>query len=578
MTLPESQFDEFRGLLGRLADGTMTPQEIGRLNELLAADARAQQMFADYAMLDACLEMVWTSDERRLPETSEAAEPVAAPLPMIIEGISDLQSPLPTRYPGGSFLYSYAAAVLIVGLGLLIGWAYQVSTPRSDGRGGAEAKLQPAPTEVHPRSEMVSVGRITDMVECHWADPKTEPIGYAHVPLGHKYALASGLMEITYETGAKVILQGPCVYEVDSRAGGYLSLGRLTAKVGKRGEGKEERGDRGGESEEIAASRQSAVSGQQSAISSRRPTISNQQSTISNQQSVSSLSPLPSPLFTVRTPTAKVTDLGTAFGVEVDPSGGSVAHVYEGNVEVCALNRGEAEGTKVVRLGKNESARVVVGKDRVARVVRGAGRPSDFVRHMPKRVRIPMFNTGVNLKNGDRDPHWQLVARSDDPKFKPRPAVVTESGDTRRVANQSDRSQWISAVGSSGAVPDGVVYTFRTTFDLEGMRPSTANLHGRFVVDNHVRAIRLNGHSIAVPPHGHQEFGFFHPFSSNRGFVDGINVLEIDVENGDPQAKAPASMLGLLVELEGSVVTGWPEPPANVLNAKQRQSENREDD
>ncbi len=212
-----------------------------------------------------------------------------------------------------------------------------------------------------------------------------------------------------------------------------------------------------------------------------------------------------------------------------------MAHVYEGKVELSAVDRADGEGTKVVRLGENESARVVVGKDRVARVVRESGRPGDFVRQMPRRVRIKMFNTGMNVKDGDPDPHWLLVARSDNPKFKPRPAVVTECGDTRRVSNQRDRSQWISAASGDVVVPDGVVYTFRTTFDLKGTRPSTAHLQGRFVVDNHVRAIRLNGRSVPVPAHGHREFGFFHPFSSNRGFVEGINVLEIDVENGDPE-------------------------------------------
>ena len=40
-------------------------------------------------------------------------------------------------------------------------------------------------------------------------------------------------MEITYDTGAKVILQGPVTYEVESKDGGYLSLGKLTAKLEK---------------------------------------------------------------------------------------------------------------------------------------------------------------------------------------------------------------------------------------------------------------------------------------------------------------------------------------------------------
>ena len=73
--------------------------------------------------------------------------------------------------------------------------------------------------------------------DCQWSDQKTGTINYAYVPLGRKYALASGLMEITYDSGAHVILQGPCTYQVESKAGGYLSLGRLTATVTKKGEG-----------------------------------------------------------------------------------------------------------------------------------------------------------------------------------------------------------------------------------------------------------------------------------------------------------------------------------------------------
>ncbi len=294
MTLSQPQIDEFRGLLGRLADGPMTQGEIERLNELLAADAQAQQMFADYAMLDACLEMVWTSGEGQAAEASQPADKdsVFGALPLVIDGVPPLHAPLSALSVGGSFLFSYAAAVIIVGVGLLIGWAYQVSIPRSDHRESAEAVARPAPADARTQPETVFVGRVTDMVECRWADPKTATIDYAYVPLGRTYALASGLMEITYDTGGKVILEGPCVYEVESRAGGYFSFGRLTARVGERGEGR-------GKREKIAA---------------------NQQSTINNRQFSSPLSPLLSPLFTIRTPTARVADLGTEFAVEVDRS------------------------------------------------------------------------------------------------------------------------------------------------------------------------------------------------------------------------------------------------------------------
>ena len=39
-------------------------------------------------------------------------------------------------------------------------------------------------------------------------------------------------MEITYDTGAKVVLQGPVTYQAESN-GGYLSLGRVTGKLEK---------------------------------------------------------------------------------------------------------------------------------------------------------------------------------------------------------------------------------------------------------------------------------------------------------------------------------------------------------
>jgi hypothetical protein len=44
-------------------------------------------------------------------------------------------------------------------------------------------------------------------------------------------------MEITYDTGAKAIFQGPVVYEADASASGRLSVGKLTARVEKKAKG-----------------------------------------------------------------------------------------------------------------------------------------------------------------------------------------------------------------------------------------------------------------------------------------------------------------------------------------------------
>ena len=80
------------------------------------------------------------------------------------------------------------------------------------------------------------------MADCRWADPQDRPPQRA-VPLGRKYELASGLMEITYQTGAKVILQGPCTYEVDSASRRLPLAGQADGKSGEgRGQGSGVRG------------------------------------------------------------------------------------------------------------------------------------------------------------------------------------------------------------------------------------------------------------------------------------------------------------------------------------------------
>ena len=86
---------------------------------------------------------------------------------------------------------------------------------------------------------------------------------------------------------------------MDSPAGGFLSLGKLTARVETKGEGGR------GKAEEA----------------------DNQKSEIRNQKSPFPLPPSP---FVVRTPTAIVTDLGTEFGVEVGKRAPRTSHVFRG--------------------------------------------------------------------------------------------------------------------------------------------------------------------------------------------------------------------------------------------------------
>jgi hypothetical protein len=176
---------------------------------------------------------------------------------------------------------------------------------------------------------------------------------------------------------------------------------------------------------------------------------------------------------------------------------------------------------------------------------------------MPQRLPIKLFNTGIGLKEGDADPHWQIVAVSNDPKFKPQAAVVTVVVPIY-VENDPEKSQWISTAGDLPKLPNNVFYTFRTTFELPDLFPGTAVLAGWFVADNHVKAIRLNGVQVPVTQHGWDPpYALFHSFATRKGFVEGTNSLEFDVENGVPGiAGLGDNPMLLRVEVEGSFLGG----------------------
>lgn len=511
--------EELFELLESLCDGAMTPAQHRQLQERLSVDATARQFYFDYLDLRLHLRQ-WqrTCVGERSLGMAMADASVSAP---ILMQSAPLHAPVSPIYsPMGSFAFSYIVAALIVGLGLLVGWVYHVPEPRMDRRAIAEVnRLHPPPSVPTPR-EVVVVGRVTGTAECRWANAKKAATLYAPVAVGREYKLVSGLLEITYNNGARVILQGPCTYRVKSVSSGNLLVGRLNAKIEKK-----------------------SIT---SFWSSRTP---------SSRESENSPEGRTAGWFTVYTPTATITDLGTEFGVVVEESGASTAKVFEGKVELRTLGN---KAAKPISLQANEAVRVVVDRDGMATVLPEKGSVGKFLREMPKSLPIVLHNTGIGLKVGDPDPNWELVSRSDDPNFKPRPSRVRVAG-RAALENDPTRSQWISLVGEDVELPEEVVYVFRTTFDLTGMSPSTAVLRGKFIADDRVTAIRLNGRRLSyrLPPEG-EPFIYWTDFKATTGFVKGVNVLEVQVLNAAPfsspsQRRFGKSRMSCRIELEGEV-------------------------
>ena len=214
-------------------------------------------------------------------------------------------------------LFACMVATVVLAVMLLGAWLYKISIPELP----AVERSRSIATLDTPLPAIV--GRVTGLHECRWGDADTETFLGAPVRIDSKYSLDAGLLEITYSTGARVILEGRCDYVIDSRAGGYLGVGKLIARV-EAGSG--ESGSRGvGES--------------------------------GNRENRSGDSTSPAPLFAIRTPSAVVTDLGTEFGVIVGEDGDTATHVIEGRVELKVLDDDRPEH-QAIHIAAGESVHV----------------------------------------------------------------------------------------------------------------------------------------------------------------------------------------------------------------------------
>ena len=570
MTKGRQPHDDLRDLLWSMEDGSVTIGGLARIDELVRSDEKLLHHYVEYMRLVSDLRFGLANDGvgnvmARLFDVVQSPEAVLrqptfdhqqlSHLPIILDlspavGASrwSFQSPLV------SGVFSYFVAALIMVCGLLAGWALKVSShPEIVERSGQRT---PAIVEVE---QSPLVGRITSMVDCRWADPNRKVSDRDYVPLGQSYGLASGFMEITYDTGAKVILEGPAVYQVDSANGGFLSLGKLTALIGKKAEASGAKGERTANLTFSPAEKAPTTSLAPRPLAGKSE-IRNPKSEISNPQS-----PIPNPLFSVRTPTVVVTDLGTEFGVEVDRSGVSRAHVFQGQIEMRP-SEGEGRAFRPVLLRENESVVVESGRQPVVKVTRQAGQggAAGFARQMPRWVRIDVSNTG-GLKKDEAESDWELTAAISDPRLEPGKAFViwmTPLPDRPAdLPNDRARPQLQNPVIPGGA------QTLHATFQFADV---TAVVRGRCIAGGHVSAVRLNGRAVSVPEQGGtRSFDQLRSFTVREGFVAGTNVLEIDVFIGFARERAAnraVNPLVLRVQLEGPLIGGQRPAP----NAQKR--------
>ena len=191
---------------------------------------------------------------------------------------------------------------------------------------------------------------------------------------------------------------------------------------------------------------------------------------------------------------------------------------------------------------------------------------------------ITLFNTGVDgggspLAGGSSDSHYSLIVSSDPANPAINPAIVASPGAFCCWVANTATSQWISpsanqAFPSAGAGNPPGDYTYRTTFDLTGLDPSTASISGNWATDNTGLNILINGVPTGntILPTNEQGFGAFTAFSVGSGFIAGVNTLDF-LTNNAICTTCVGNPTGLHVQMSGTAnsVSAVPEPASLML-------------
>ena len=172
-----------------------------------------------------------------------------------------------------------------------------------------------------------------------------------------------------------------------------------------------------------------------------------------------------------------------------------------------------------------------------------------------------LVNTGFGA-NGTADSHYTLSAASSDTAIANTAPVITYDNQwpiNPWMANDST-SKWITPTANQGQSLDAWsagTYTYSLSFDLSGFKADSASFSARMAADNTV-VVLLNNQVLSSA----SGFMGWSAFTSNGGFVDGVNKLDFVVTNW---AQSSGNPTGLRVEFTDSTVTAVPEPETYAM-------------
>ena len=349
---------ELLDLFDAYCHGTATPEQLARLEQQLVADSHVMDTFVLYTDLHARL-------QRQARRLSYSASLSQTEKPLSLDEIEDSTledtAPLPSherqtsRTPILGFLGdAFQAGTDFLSRSLVLSLLVAIGLP------GLlllllVVNISRQPIASAPVANRPAVfAEITRQRDCVW-DGVTGamPMG-TRLGSGQKLQLRKGLAELTFTGGATVILEGPCSFRANSRTSGSLEAGSLVAKV-----------------------------------------------------------PKPAVGFAIDTPTARVVDLGTEFGVAVDGAGKFETHVFVGEIEVGTKPEQGRPAQVLAKLRAGEAAQFEVSATSLLPKVKRIKVVADrFVRRISPDTHDSLPELRIDFAHqGDRDPKeegWKI--------------------------------------------------------------------------------------------------------------------------------------------------------------------------
>ena len=235
---------DFWRLVSCACNGTLSSADRVRLDALLAADEDARQFYAFYTSMHG--ELMWHFGGVR-PEAEEEAEgpPLRGSVALGFLGSARDGAIGLIAQVGSWSCLAYLIVFAVYGLLLFAAASIRVAGPVGPVDVAVTSQPPVFASGRQQRSGLVLVGRITSGHGCRcWIDQATTTSDARAVPLGRSICVVRGEMEITFDTGAKVVLRSPCKYRVISANSGFLMRGSVTVLVEK-GSGTKHWGEKG---------------------------------------------------------------------------------------------------------------------------------------------------------------------------------------------------------------------------------------------------------------------------------------------------------------------------------------------